>query len=208
MISWDLLFVLCGCNHMLRGGGVHKKKPEATAEQLTRRRCLSATEWLLGRAGQILRTPRALLCMASNVRTTLPPRSLERRAQGPRTETDTPLNYLIYLSNRVILFGQSVSDYAILSGLVARGAARDRRWVLHLRHGGGEGGGRISHNWRGCLNRKLEIRREPLLYSPSVISSPDVSRLLLNHFRDVTSNTFLGKLFHSLLEVLVKILAG
>lgn len=48
MISWDLLFVLCGCNHMLRGGGVHKKKPEATAEQLTGGRCLAATEWLAG----------------------------------------------------------------------------------------------------------------------------------------------------------------
>lgn len=98
-----------------------------------------------------------------------------------------------------------MSDYAILFGPVARGAARDRRWVPHLRHGRGEGGGRISHNRN---NRKLEIRREPLLYSPSIISSPDVSGLLLNHFRDVTSNTFLGKLFHSLLEVLVKILAG
>ena len=99
-------------------------------------------------------------------------------------------------------------DSVFLSPPVAQGVAQDQRWVLDLQHGSGEGGGRIGHNQRDYINRKLEIHREPLLYSLSIVLSRDVSGLLLNHFRDVTSNTFLGKLFHSLLDVLVKILSG
>lgn len=59
-------------------------------------------------------------------------------------------------------------------------------------------------SWRDHINRKSEAHHELLLYSLPIIFSRDVSSQLLNHFRDVTPSTFLGKLFHSLLDLLLK----
>lgn len=62
--------------------------------------------------------------------------------------------------------------------------------MLLLQHSSSKEGSQIGHRQRHCLNQKLGIHCEPLLYSPSITLSHDVSSLLLNHFRDVTSNTF------------------
>lgn len=63
--------------------------------------------------------------------------------------------------------------------------------MLLLQHSSSKEGSQTGHSQVGhCLNQKLELYCEPLLYSPSITLSRDVSSLLLNHFRDVTSNTF------------------
>lgn len=187
-----MLFVLCACNHMLRGGGVHKKKAEATAEQLAAGRCLSGTEELVSQGSQTLRASRPVLYLA--VETMLPPLSLEWGAQAPLTYI--PLNYLILKQQSHLLWPVNIWLRLSLLG-----------WCRVLDRAC-SGSGRNGDNQKDYAKPTLELHCEPLLYSLSIILSRDVSGLLLNHFRDVTSNTFLGKLFHSLLDVLVKILAG